>query len=110
MANMTIEALKARLAAQGKKASGDKFDAPSLPVKLGDATLSADPRVFSTGGSGWYGRTKATFHGLGCTVQVTVTVDGSKPQDGRATPKVSVPQNTRKDTTQAASIPAAIGA
>ena len=90
---VTLDALRSKLAARQNAGRPDngRFDAPKLEAVIGDLELSIDPRVFSTGGLGWYGRQKATFHGLGCTVQITVTVDGSKPQVNSMPVTVKVP-------------------
>jgi hypothetical protein len=59
-----------------------KEKAKSLPIPLGNATLSAEPREFSTGSFGWYvnGKTVIEIDGKQVPVQVgmNLIVVGSK--------------------------------
>lgn len=52
--------------------------AQAFEIKIGDQTLSVDPKKFSTGSVGFFANGKVTINGVKMQANITLTAVGSK--------------------------------
>lgn len=78
---VSLDSLKSTLAQKQAEEGKPTFEAPAVEAVLdgGSGSITAQPRVFSSGGLGWYAGEDMVINGVPCRVQLTISIKGTKP-------------------------------